>query len=180
MSQKSAGPARMVPQVVQLIRPPPPPEQPPPPPPPEEKIEQPLPKDEPEPEPAPDNAPPQLGVDAEGTAGGDAFGLAARRGGADLVGTGKAIFGWYTALIKDAILEKLSEEDAIRRGSYSMVVRMWLASDGRVERVALAQSTGKPELDATIEKVLGRLTKLREGPPAEMPQPVTMKIVSRG
>jgi periplasmic protein TonB len=178
LAQKSDGPTRSVPQVVQLIRPPPPPVTPPPPPPPEAKVEQPLPKDDPEP--APDNAPEQLGVDAAGTAGGDAFGLAARKGGADLLGTGSAIFGRYTALIKDAILDKLSEDDRIRRGSHSVVVRVWLASDGRVERVALAQSSGKSELDTSIERALSKLSRLSEGPPVEMPQPVTLKIVSRG
>ena len=178
MSQQSNGPTRQVPQVVQLIRPPPPPAEPPPPPPPEDKIEQPLPKDDPEP--APDNAPEQLGVDADGAAGGDSFGLAARKGGADLLGTGSAIFGRYTALIKDAILDKLSEDEKVRRGSYSVIVRVWMASDGRVERVALAQSSGKGDLDASIERALSRLSRLSEGPPVEMPQPVTLRIVSRG
>src|SRR5215470_7234642 len=65
---------REVPQVVQIVRPPPPPVEQPPPPPPEEKIEEPLPQDTPEPE--PDNSPvEQLGLDSEGVAGGDSFGL---------------------------------------------------------------------------------------------------------
>ncbi len=181
MSQESTKSERVVPQVLQLIRPPPPPpppEEPPPPPPPDEKIEEQLPQDEPEA--AQDDAPEQLGVDAEGTAGGDAFGLAARRGGTDLVGTGSAVFGRYTALIKDTILDKLSEDEKVRRGSYSVVVRLWLASDGRVERVALTQGSGKPDLDTSIKAALSRLSQLSEGPPVEMPQPVTLRIVSRG
>jgi protein TonB len=171
--------ARQVPQVVQLIRPPPV-ETPPSPPPPPDKVEEPLPQDTPEPQPAADAAAEQLGLDADASAGGDAFGLLARRGGADLVGTGSAIFGRYTALLKDAILDKLSEDDKIRRGSYTVIVRVWVANDGRIERVGLAQSSGKRDLDAQIEQALTRLTRASEAPPIEMPQPVTLKIVSRG
>src|SRR5262245_1063784 len=86
---KKPSSTRPAAQVVQIVRPPPPPpSEPPPPPPPEEKIQEVLQQDTPEPAPSDDAAPEQLGLDAEGTAGGDAFGLAARRGGSDLVGTG--------------------------------------------------------------------------------------------
>ena len=58
----------------------------------------------------PDQAPDQpLGVDAEGSAGGDAFGLAARRGGADLIGgTGSAPYAWYTNRMRDEIKDRLA------------------------------------------------------------------------
>jgi protein TonB len=180
-SAKEDTPKRDVPQVVKIIRPPPPPEELPPPPPPEEKVEEPLPQDVPEPE-AADDAPPgeQLGLDAEGVAGGDAFGLAARRGGADIIGGGGgAAFAWYTGMIKDGILDALAEDERVRKGNYRLTVRVWLAPDGRVERIALADSTGNPQLDAAIEQALTRVRRLREAPPLEMPQPVTLRIVSR-
>lgn len=180
-SGKEDTPKRDVPQVVKIIRPPPPPEEPPPPPPPEEKVDEPLPQDVPEPE-AADEAPPgeQLGLDAEGVAGGDAFGLAARRGGADIIGGGGgAAFAWYTGMIKDGILDALAEDEQVRKGNYRLTVRVWLAPDGRVERIALADSTGNPQLDAAIEQALTRVRRLREAPPLEMPQPVTLRIVSR-
>jgi protein TonB len=169
---------RAVPQLVQIVRPPE--DAPPPPPPPEEKIEDPLPKDTPDPSPTPDQAPQNLGLDADGSAGSDAFGLAARHGGADLLGTGTAIFGRYTSLLRDAVQDRLSADDEVRKGSYSAVIRIWLSADGHVERAMLAQSTGKPELDAAIQRSLGQLTKVAEAPPLEMPQPITLKIVSRG
>jgi protein TonB len=177
--EKTEQPKREVPQVVKIIRPPPPPVEPPPPPP-EEKVEEPLTQDEPEP--VADEAPPgeQLGLDAEGVAGGDAFGLAARRGGADIIGGGGgAAFAWYTVMIKDGILDALASDERVRKGNYKLTVRVWLAPDGRVERIALADSTGNPQLDAAIEQALARVDRLREGPPLEMPQPVTLRIVSR-
>jgi protein TonB len=180
MKDQSDTPKREVPQVVKIIRPPPD-VPPPPPPPPEEKVEEPLPQDTPEPEPT-DEAPPgaELGLDADGVAGGDAFGLAARRGGADIIGGGGgAAFAWYTGLIKDGILDALSEDERVRKGNYKLTVRVWLAPDGRVERIALVDSTGNAQLDAAVEQALGRMNRVREAPPLEMPQPVTLRIVSR-
>jgi protein TonB len=180
MQDKEEKPKREVPQIVQIVRPPPPPEQPPPPPP-EEKVEEPLPQDTPDPEPA-DEAPPgeELGLDADGVAGGDAFGLAARRGGSDIIGgAGGSAFAWYTGMIKDGILDALSEDERVRKGNYKLTVRVWLAQDGRVERIALVDSTGNAQLDAAVEQALGRMQRVREAPPLEMPQPVTLRIVSR-
>src|SRR5688500_11671398 len=110
MQKTPAGPKRQVAQVVQRARRQPPrPEPPPPPPPPEEKIEEPLEQETPEEAPPDESqAPEQLGLDAEGVAGGDSFGLAARKGGRDLVGTGGAAFAWYTSSLKDRILSFLS------------------------------------------------------------------------
>src|SRR5271168_299195 len=87
MANKISKPERVI-QTVQIIRPPPPPPPDQPPPPPPEKTEQEIPKDTPQPTPDDQQAPPDqpLGLAAEGTAGGDAFGLAARSGGSDLIG----------------------------------------------------------------------------------------------
>jgi protein TonB len=177
MEKKPDGPKRQTAQVIKIVRPPPPPEQPPPPPPPE-KVEEPLPQDTPEPTPAEDSPAEQLGVDADGSAGGDGFGLAARKGGRDILGGGNA-FGWYTTLLKDTISDSLSEDDKVRRGSYQILVRVWLSSDGRVERIKLASTSGKQELDTAIEQALTRVSRVREAPPIEMPQPITLRIVSR-
>jgi protein TonB len=166
-------------QTVKLIRPPPPPPEPPPPPP-EEKVEEPLPQETPE-EAPPDEAASaeQLGLDAEGVAGSDGFGLAARKGGREL-GLGGAAFAWYTTMLKDSILDVLAGDERIRRGSYQVTVRVWLTNAGDVERIKLASTSGNRELDAAIEQALGKMGRVREAPPLEMPQPVTLRIVSRG
>ncbi len=164
-------------QTVKLIRPPPPPPEPPPP---EEKVEEPLPQETPE-EAPPDeaSAAEQLGLDAEGVAGSDGFGLAARKGGREL-GLGGAAFAWYTTMLKDSILDVLSDDEGVRKGSYQVTVRVWLTNAGDVERIKLASTSGKRELDAAIERALGKMGRVREAPPLEMPQPVTLRIVSRG
>ena len=170
-------------QTVQIIRPPPPPpDQPPPPPPPPEKAPEPLPKDEPEPAPKDEPAPAQpLGIDAAGSAGDDAFGLAARAGGSDLIGgTGNAVFAWYTNRLKDAVLERLTGDKRIGSKSYSVSVRVWIEADGRIKEVKLTTTTGNPDLDRRIETALISLSRLSDAPPLEMPQPINLKIVSHG
>lgn len=177
LSAKTNKKGRQV-QVVQIIRPPPPPDQPPPPPP--EKTQEVLPKDEPEPTPDQQPAPSeQLGVDAEGTAGGDAFGLAARRGGSDLIGGGGAAFAWYTGKLKDEVLERLSSDKGIAAKKFSVSVRVWIEPDGRIKEIKLTTSTGNTDLDRKIELAMDSLKRLSEAPPLEMPQPISLKIVSR-
>ena len=170
-------------QQVQLIRPPPPPPDlpPPPPPPPEEKVNVPDPQDKPDP--TPSNEPPpgeQLGLDAEGSAGGDEFGLAARRGGRDLLASGGNAYAWYAGLLKNEILEQLNSEKRAHTGEYSVIVRVWVRGDGTVDRVHIAQSSGSRERDQAIEAALARITRLSQAPPADMPEPISLRIVSRG
>jgi periplasmic protein TonB len=166
-------------QVVQVIRPPPPPEQTPPPPPPQEKTEQPIPQDEPEPTPA--NAAPsqQLGLDADGSSGGDAFGLAAHKGGQSITGGGGAIFAWYTQLLKDALIERLSNDRQLRSKSFSVLVKVWISPDGQVQSVKLGSSSGSRETDALLEETINRVGRLRQAPPIEMPQPISLRIGSK-
>jgi protein TonB len=181
MQKTPDGPKRQVAQVVQLVRPPPPPpEPPPPPPPPEEKIEEPLQQETPEEAPPDESqAPEQLGLDAEGVAGGDSFGLAARKGGRDLVGTGGAAFAWYTSSLKDRILNFLSDDERIRKGKYQVTVSVWVRKDGSIEQIKLRSTSGDRGLDRAIEEALQGMQRAQEVPPIEMPQPVTLRIVSK-
>ncbi|MDE1923072.1 MAG: TonB C-terminal domain-containing protein [Gammaproteobacteria bacterium] len=178
LGKKPGAPQREQVQIIKLL-PPPPLEQPPPPPPPE-KVDQPLPKDVPEPKPA--EAPPSqpLGIDAAGTAGTDAFGLAARSGGQDIIGSGNGAFGWYTTIVKNSVLDRLSDDERIRHGSYSVLVRVWVAADGRITKVALARPSGNRDTDEFIVQDLERLPRLSDPPPLEMPQPITLEVASRG
>ncbi len=167
-------------QQIQLIRPPPPPPNPPPPPPPppEEKVH--IPTPEKQPQPTPDHQPPpqQLGLDAKGGAGSDAFGLAARPGGQDIIGEGASAFVWYAGLLKDQILNQLGAQPDVRTSTYSVVVSVWVGDDGTIQRVRIAQTSGDERRDHSIEEALTRLGRLSQPPPADMPEPITLRIVS--
>lgn len=167
--------------------------QPPPPPPPEQKIEEPPPPpeepeiEEPEPVPedvpdAPSDEPPpgaDLGVDAEGGAGGDGFGLVGRKGGRSLLG-GNNPFGWYSNAALGDISDKLNDNTKIRKRAYRATLRIWLkAGTDTITKVALAKSTGDEDLDREIINTLMKLGKLSEKAPLEMPQPLMININAR-
>ena len=177
-------PQKKVAQEIQIIRPPaPPPDlKPPPPPPPEEKVDLPQPKPEPTPMDNSHDPPPgdQLGVDATGTGGGDAFGLVGRPGGRDLLASsGSGSFGWYGNIIKTQILDGLDNEPRARKGAYTVNVRIWVKRDGGVERAEMVGSSGNTERDEAIRNALAHLSKISQPPPTDMPQPINLKIVSR-
>jgi periplasmic protein TonB len=170
-------------QEVRLIRPPPPPPdlEPPPPPPPEVDEKVALPDPQPTPD-APSDQPPAgdlLGLDSEGVAGGDGFGLAARRGGRDLLASGGDRFAWYSGMLKQDLLTLLGDNRDIRARAYSVNVRLWLDAKGAVTRVALASSTGDHDVDRRLNDLLASMERVAEAPPEGLPQPVQIRIVSR-
>jgi periplasmic protein TonB len=185
---------------IALIKPPPPPPPKPAEKPPEPeikkevvKVDQPKPD---EPKPLPEAPPPlkDLGVVGQGVAGGDLFGLGARSGGVDLIksaplesggGAGgvklaeKKSFGWYTSQVQLQFQEALGRNPKLQGRNYRVVVRVWLAGDGRVKRVDMLDSTGNAQLDSSLKLALSEVPKLAEAPPQDMPQPVKMRITSR-
>lgn len=194
--QQSGKPVRPSVQQIAILRPPPPP--PPPkveqkPPPPEMKKEEvkiPEPEKAPQPDQARDEpeAGKDLGVDAAGGPGGDGFGLVGRKGGRDLLsiggGGGKSAdrqrFAFYSGRIQQHFQEQLAREDKLRSRDYRVVVKVWLSADGRVQRAELVDGTGHADTDEVLRAVLGRMPALAEAPPEAMPQPVRLRITSRG
>lgn len=172
-------PAKMTVHEVRIVRippPPPPPDQPPPPP---EEVDVPEPEQQPEPTPSDEPPPGDLGLDAEGVAGGDSFGLNARPGGRDLVGSAKSQLTWYAGLVQSAILAELNNEKLSRSRAYSVPIKVWVREDGSIEKTELAKSTGDGEVDRAIEKALARVVRIPYAAPAQMPQPMTVRLVAR-
>ncbi|MDO9163875.1 MAG: cell envelope integrity protein TolA [Methylococcaceae bacterium] len=178
-------------QQITMIQPPPPP-----PPPPEikqpepeikeEKIEEPTPDKEPEPAPEEANEPPaaELGLDANGTAGSDGFGLAARKGGRSILGgtPGSSIL-WYGGQIKRQVednLQNLLNDTPAMKNGYSVIVNVWVGPDGRITRGELASGSGKADVDQAIRTALPKLrASIGKAPPDNMPQPVKIRLTSR-
>jgi periplasmic protein TonB len=179
----SASPPKQVVQQIQLIRPPPPPPDlpPPPPPPPEEKVA--VVEPEKQPDPAQSNDPPpgqQLGLDAEGGAGGDAFGLIGNKGGRELTATGGSAFAWYAGLLKNQILDQLSEDKRVRSGNYRLTVRAWVGEDGSVQRMEIIKGSGDTQRDHAIEGDLSHVKRVPQARPAGMPDIISFEVVARG
>lgn len=190
--EKGDKPERPRVQQISLVKPPPPKEPPKPPEP--EKIEetkqeevkleeaQPTPEEQ-----AADDGPPpgeQLGLDAEGGAGGDAFGLAARKGGRDITTLGTGGGGgdrqaWYARLIARHFEDGLRRAKGLNGSSYNVQLNVWFDEAGRVRQVRLARGSGDGEVDRLIQEEVHNLPPLREVLPDDLPQPVRIRVASR-
>ena len=177
-------------QKISLVKPPPPkPEEKPPEP---EKMEQEQPKQEevqldapPTPDQPQDQGPPpgeQLGLDAEGGAGGDGFGLAARKGGRDITTLGGGGPGdrmaWYSRRISRQLEEDLKRAKALQGREFHIVAQLWFDPVGAVSRVRLDKGSGNTELDEVLRREMLGVT-LRDPLPEDVPQPVKLRVVSR-
>lgn len=171
-------------QEISVIQPPPPPPPPPqvePPPKPEmEEVKTPEPEPEPEQQADNDEPPPgeDLGLDAEGTAGSDGFGLKARRGGRSLIGGGD-INKWYAGLVQKDLQSALSAIDSVRKGRYTVVLNIWVSQDGLVKDSELVRGSGDASIDEALTTALAAGLRLSREPPADMPQPIKLRITSR-
>lgn len=195
MKDKPEARKRQV-QMVTLVKPPPPP------PPPEMKEQQPEPEEvmeEQVPEEAPredvadePDAPPPgdlLGLDAEGGAGSDSFGLAARKGGRSLIGGNGGResllqkFAWYTGIVRQELEELvrryMEEHGGIPKGELQTIVKIELDEQGRVNAFKIEGSSGNTEMDRAVAKILERAA-VNEPPPSDMPKIIKLKISSQG
>jgi protein TonB len=166
---------------------------PPPPPPPPPRLEEPEPQleelelDTPEPDlnPMADDSAgepggDELGLDADGVAGSDAFGLAARRGGRSLLGGGGDRHAWYAGVVQRDLQTALANNAEVRRlGDYAVTVSIWLGEDGTVRRTELVNGTSDPRIDATLSGALAAGMRLSREPPDDLPQPIRLRITSR-
>jgi protein TonB len=126
-----------------------------------------------------------LAIEGDASAGFDSFGLVAKRGGRDLleVGSGSGDgLDWklYGTVIEDGLRAALAEREDLRRRNYSIVVRIWIDVRGAISRAELTQSTGSTEVDEALEHALATVGVLAEPPPEGMPQPVRIRITTRG
>ena len=184
LNQPPGKPKKFI-QTVTLIKtpPPPPPEVKPPEPVKQEvKIKQPEPQPKDIPDTPPDAPPPgDLGLDAAGVAGSDAFGLLARSGGRDIIGGGGSLTQrQYGMAIKSDILDFLSNVDALRKGEYDIKIKFWFDANGKIKSFKLLKSTGNKKLDKTMKTTLARYVKLPFAPPDREANSITIRLVARG
>lgn len=148
--QDKVTPRKVVQQITMIAvpPPPPPPENLPEPEPEDEIVEEDI--DEPQPE-EPAEVPPaqDLGVDADGTAGGDSFGLVARKGGSGLLGG-----GGYSAYMKAELQKALMADKKLRYLEYRALVKVWFDENGGVMRTEVELLEGQPQVGELLTKFL--------------------------
>lgn len=157
---------KMVQQITIVAAPPPPP------PPPPEQIEKPEVQEQEMVEDTPDEAPPDdgpdesiaddLGLDADGTAGSDSFGLKARKGGHGLLAG-----GGYKSVVKARLSECLQQDDRLKMIEYSGLVTMKIGDDGKIENFVFKQESGAKQAAAYIEEQLLSHCNMKRSRPLE-------------
>ena len=181
---------------ITLLTPPAPPPPPPPPPkyekkpePPKEqkemKVEQPVQRK------VEQQAAPELKMDGPAGNGPSAFGAGAITS-EDLskVGTGKAggvektgmfnPFNNYANAAKGELQRYLAKNNSLRRRRYSIDVHVWVDAAGQIKRFELIGSSNDSETDDAIRAAIAALPGFSQAPPASMPQPVRLRIVTGG
>lgn len=170
------------------------PDTPPPPPPPPKEPPKEQPKDQPKevkeiPQPKPEQTPPAEVLKMEGVAGDGPSPFAAgavnnEYKGGDVgtkIGGGpsKYQFAYYTGLIKSQIEDAMAKDKVLASGAYKVVVKVWIAANGHIQRYELLGSSGDAARDVLIKKALDEMPPLSELPPGDMPQPVKLRISAR-
>ena len=188
---------------VTLLKPPPPPEQKEKPPEPEPPKEQPkeniiTPNEAQQQQDQNDDSPPpgaDLGVDAEGGAGGDSFGLVGKKGGRAITlggggGNGGVSrlslltkYGWYTSKLQDELKQlmrkRLDQNGGTPKGKYQATVHIVLDPQGAVLNYRIVTSSGNDKIDEAIKLSLPGM-RVSQPPPEGMPRSMTMRVISQG
>lgn len=165
-------------QQVTIIAPPPPP------PPPKEEIEEPEVEEE-IPEEVPEEAAPEensaeqpageeLGVDAEGGAGGDSFGLIGKKGGRGILGG----VGGYEQLVRQEINEAVIAEPTLRRLDYVANLTLRLADSGEIETFSVEVISGSAEAKPALEELLRSKKRISKQRPLEAAGLIKLRIRS--
>jgi TonB family protein len=129
-----------------------------------------------------------LGVDAEGGAGGDAFGLVGKKGGRSIIAGGEGSLGKLSLLskfsgythiaeteIRKRVIKRLEEEGRIPKGKLQAVARISLDSDGIVVECKIIGSSGNHNMDKAINQALNQF-KISEPPPDGMPRKMDIRF----
>ena len=147
------------------------------------------------------DAPPagaDLGVEGDGAAGSDGFGLSAKKrgsgrditlggGGGGSGGMNRLAlltkYGWYTSKVQEEIkkqMRKLLDQDGgVPKGKFQATIKIQLDAKGAVVKYQLVASSGNDKMDEALKSSLPGF-KISQPPPDGMPSGMTVRIVSQG
>lgn len=173
------------------------PDTPPPPPPPPREEKRPEPKEQKDvkvEQPKPVEAPPQQAeqLKMEGAAGDGPSAFASGdvtneyKGGdiGSTIGGGPAKpsrmqYAFFTNALQRHIQDELARNRNVKQIDYRVVVKVWLGRDGSIQRAVLDDSTGDDKADSALSAALADMRAFRDAPPADMPQPIRLRITNR-
>jgi TonB family protein len=128
-----------------------------------------------------------LGVDAEGGAGGDAFGLVGNKGGRSLLGGGSGElmrqYAGYLKVVQEELRKRvqqiMEQNGGIPKGKLQTTVKIQLDSRGAVVDFKILASSGEPKMDQAVKDALGA-SSISQPPPEGMPRRMSIRISSQG
>ncbi|MEI6825203.1 MAG: TonB C-terminal domain-containing protein [Desulfuromonadales bacterium] len=137
-----------------------------------------------------------LGVEGDGAAGSDGFGLTAKKKGTGrdvtLGGGGggglnrlalMAKYGWYTSKVQEEIKKQMrkqfDQDGGIPKGKYQTTVKILLDAKGAVVKYQILALSGNDRVDEALKGSLPGF-RISQPPPEGMPSGMTVRIVSQG
>ena len=72
-----------------------------------------------------------------------------------------------------------ARDDKVKRLAFQLQVNVWLATDGRLEKVELVRGSGNEEADAAVLDALRRIGKVDQAPPPSLDFPARVLIQGR-
>ena len=139
-----------------------------------------------------------LGLDAQGGAGSDGFGLAGRKGGRDVTtlgaGTGKIggggdpaallrQFAPYTRLVEEdvnrLVRKRLEENGGIPKGKLETTAEIVVSNRGAVREYRIIRSSGNRSMDDAVKESL-KYAKISQPLPEGCPKTMSIRISSQG
>ncbi|MBN1906193.1 MAG: TonB C-terminal domain-containing protein [Deltaproteobacteria bacterium] len=130
-----------------------------------------------------------LGVDADGVAGSDGFGLVSKKGGKSLIGGGFGNesllkkYSWYTQMLQGLIQERLQKEleknGGIPEGDHDATVRIVIGDAGEIVTFQIVGSSGNQNMDKAISLAVKNI-KADDPPPFDMPKAIKLRVSSKG
>jgi periplasmic protein TonB len=138
-----------------------------------------------------------LGLDAQGGAGSDGFGLAARKGGRDVttLGSGPKVGGGrdlttllrqyapYTRLVEEdvnkIVRKRLEESGGIPKGKLEAMAEIVVSNKGAITEARLVRTSGNRSMDEAVKESL-KFARISQPLPEGCPRTMNIKITSQG
>ena len=138
-----------------------------------------------------------LGLDAQGGAGSDGFGLAARKGGRDVttLGTGPRVGGGkdmatllrqyapYTRLVEEdvnrIVRKRLEENGGIPKGKLEALAEIIVDNKGEIRQFKIIRPSGNRTMDEAVKESL-KFARISQPLPEGCPRAMNIKITSQG
>lgn len=88
-------------------------------------------------------------------------------------------FNGYANLLKGELQRYLGKQAGLKRRQYVVDVEVWVGADGRLQRFELLGSAGDDDIDAALRTAITALPAFSQAPPANMPQPIRLRVRTR-